>query len=514
MLIDSIILENFRGYHARQVIKLSDLTAFVGKNDVGKSTILEALDIFFNEGKGVIKLDAQDINKDAITAADGVLVDIVIGVTFKDIPGNVVLDENNSTTLADEYLLDENQKLTVIKKHPNAAGKAKVFIYANHPQHELCKDLLSKKQSELRRLTEGLECDRNKNASMRAAIRQQHIDELNLGMQEIDVTKEDAKNIWEKLKNYMPVYSLFQADRSNGDKDKEVQDPLKEAVRHIFNQDDIKTKCTEIYQAVMAELQEVSNRTLEKIHDMNPELANTLHPTMPSSDILGWADVFKSVSITGDNDIPINKRGSGVKRMVLLNFFRAEAERVQQAANSPGIIYAIEEPETAQHIVHQQMLVDSLLTLSRNANTQVIITTHSSNIVKRLSFDNIRLIIDIANGRQVNNIDTSQLPYPSLNEISFTSFGEITEEYHDELYSHIEYKGWMGQYKQGKPQIPYNQLRQDGTTIVKQYTQTEIIRHQIHHPENIHNVRYTIAELQQSINDMRRFIQAQNVVTP
>ena len=45
MLIDSIILENFRGYHSRQVIELSDLTAFVGKNDVGKFTILEALDI-------------------------------------------------------------------------------------------------------------------------------------------------------------------------------------------------------------------------------------------------------------------------------------------------------------------------------------------------------------------------------------------------------------------------------------------------------------------------------------
>lgn len=513
MLIDSILLENFRGYHSRQVIKFSDLTAFVGKNDVGKSSILEALDIFFNEGKGVVKLDVQDINKDAKAAADGDSVDIVIGVTFKDVPDHVVLDENNSTTLAEEYLLDDHQKLTVIKRHPNA-GKAKVFIFANHPQHEACKDLLSKKQSELRRLTEGLQCDRNKNASMRAAIRKQHINELHLEMQEIDVTKEDAKNIWEKLKNYMPVYSLFQADRSNGDKDKEVQDPLKEAVRHIFNQDVIKTKCSEIYQAVMAELQEVSNRTLEKIREMNPELSNTLHPTMPASDDLGWADVFKSVSITGENDIPINKRGSGVKRMVLLNFFRAEAERVQLSANSPGIIYAIEEPETAQHVMHQQMLVTSLLTLSQNDNTQVIITTHSSNIVKRLSFDNIRLIIDSENGRQVQNVEDSQLPYQSLNEISYTSFDEITEEYHDELYSHIEYKKWMGQYKQGKQLFPYNQLRQDGSTIVKQYTQTEIIRHQIHHPENDHNARYTTAELKQSINDMRSFIQAQRGVNP
>lgn len=47
MLTDSVIIENFRGYQARQVISFSDLTAFVGRNDVDKSTILEALDIFF-----------------------------------------------------------------------------------------------------------------------------------------------------------------------------------------------------------------------------------------------------------------------------------------------------------------------------------------------------------------------------------------------------------------------------------------------------------------------------------
>lgn len=50
MQIKSVIIENFRGYQTRQTIAFDQLTAFVGKNDVGKSTILEALDIFFNEG--------------------------------------------------------------------------------------------------------------------------------------------------------------------------------------------------------------------------------------------------------------------------------------------------------------------------------------------------------------------------------------------------------------------------------------------------------------------------------
>ena len=65
MKIKSIIIENFRGYKDRQIIDLNDFTAFVGRNDAGKSTILEALDIFFNDNKGIIEIDAADINKQA-----------------------------------------------------------------------------------------------------------------------------------------------------------------------------------------------------------------------------------------------------------------------------------------------------------------------------------------------------------------------------------------------------------------------------------------------------------------
>ena len=59
-------------------------------------------------------------------------------------------------------------------------------------------------------------------------------------------------------------------------------------------------------------------------------------------------------TITGDNDIPINKRGSGIRRLILINFFRAEAERRIREMNAPSIIYAIEEPETSQHAEHQK----------------------------------------------------------------------------------------------------------------------------------------------------------------
>lgn len=46
MRLIELKLRNFRGYKEETCISINDLTTFVGKNDAGKSTILEALEIF------------------------------------------------------------------------------------------------------------------------------------------------------------------------------------------------------------------------------------------------------------------------------------------------------------------------------------------------------------------------------------------------------------------------------------------------------------------------------------
>lgn len=46
MKIESLKIKNFRSYREETIIHFDDLTVLVGKNDIGKSTILEALDIF------------------------------------------------------------------------------------------------------------------------------------------------------------------------------------------------------------------------------------------------------------------------------------------------------------------------------------------------------------------------------------------------------------------------------------------------------------------------------------
>ncbi|GIV30348.1 MAG: hypothetical protein KatS3mg028_1414 [Bacteroidia bacterium] len=504
MRIKKLKLENFRAYKEETVFEFGNLTAFVGKNDIGKSSILEALDIFFNEGKGSIKIDSNDVNK---LARDEKNEEIKITVIFDDLPETIIIDSTNQTTLRDEYLLNSDGLLEIIKKYPNG-GKEKVFIRANHPTNPNCSDLLLKKNSDLKKVLESnkIECEgKTRNAVVRKAIWNYYANDLQLNEIEIDASKEDAKNIWEQLKNYMPLYALFQSDRKNSDSDNEVQDPLKEAVRQILSNEGLKQKFNEIASEVEKKLKEVSERTLSKLREMNPDVANSLNPVIPQAETLKWADVFKNVSISGDEDIPINKRGSGIKRLVLLNFFRAEAERRQQEKNVPNIIYGIEEPETSQYPEHQRMLIKAFKSLSNVNNTQIILTTHSPAIVKLLEFEQLKLLRNINGKVEVINIDKNELPYPSLNEVNFLAFGEADEEYHNELYGYIESEGKLVEYKEGKQMLKYKRER-NGQVIEEDKVLSEFIRHQIHHPENELNNRFTFGQLQESIKLMREFI--------
>ncbi|HDA9686418.1 TPA: hypothetical protein O5696_002990, partial [Listeria monocytogenes] len=79
------------------------------------------------------------------------------------------------------------------------------------------------------------------------------------------------------------------------------------------------------------------------------------------------------------------------------------------------------------------------------------------------------------------------------------------EEYHNELYGYIEEQGILKVFKQNKPTQPYNRVR-GGSKVTEQKILTEYIRHQIHHPENQLNKRYTESELASSIELMRDFI--------
>lgn len=306
MKIVQVKIKNFRGFGNEISIDFNDLTTFVGKNDIGKSTILEALDIFF--GGVVVKLDKNDINKICANNGD---TEIQIAVVFDDFPQEIILDSSNPTNLKDEYLLNKDGKLEIVKKYPNA-GKEKVFIRAYHPSYKKCSSLHHKKIDVLQNIVkdEEIPCDNKaKSAELRKAIWSHYLESLELKELEIEVNKEDVKNIWEKLEENLPHYALFQSDRSNSDGDNEIKNPLQIAISQIFKEEQTQKELLSVANRVIERLETITESTLEKLKEMNPDVAKSLNPEIPSPNELKWADVFKKVSITGDENIPINKRG-------------------------------------------------------------------------------------------------------------------------------------------------------------------------------------------------------------
>lgn len=510
MKIKSIAIKNFRGYSKEVRFNMNNLTVIIGKNDVGKSSVLDMLDIFFNGAK----IDKTDVNTHCRQSGD---FETVFTVRFTDLPATVDIDSGNVTTLQDEYLTIGNNEIEVVKKYVDG-GKEKVFIRTMHPNNPKCCDLLKKKNADLKKEVDKLklDCDRTRNATMRKAIWKQY--DLQMAETELDVSTKDGdiKSIWEKLQQYLPVYSLFKSDRSNDDKDSEVQDPLKVAVKQLMREEELSKKLNEISDVVQKRLQDVASRTMQKLQEMNSEVANSLCPVLPPPK---WEDIFKGISITGDENIPISKRGSGVRRLILLNFFRAEAERLQGERQSPNVVYAVEEPETSQHADFQLKLIDAFKGLSKKPAIQVVLTTHSSHIVKELQFGDLRMVKKDKEITTICSVEPGALPYPSLNEVNYVAFdGEASVEYHDELYGHLQSIACEEDVKYEKEQPFENWLIQHGIPQTKQWirikkgqimpahpcTLPTYVRNSIHHPENTENEPYLMEELKQSIETMRK----------
>lgn len=381
MKLRTLRLRNFRCYKDEFRVDFDDLTAIVGLNDAGKSSLMDALDIFLNNGTP----DKDDASK----GGDG--KDLTIICEFDDLPASVVIDEQYPTTLGSEHLLNSANRLEVHKTYSGHLASPKctsLGLYCVHPTAESGKDLLHLSNKDLKKRMADLGADTTGvdlkvNAQMRQSIRNS-LGDLKLSPGMISLTDGVGKKVWEGLQAYLPAFALFKSDRASTDQDAEAQDPLKMAVREA-----IKKKQTEL-DALVAHVQEevskVAAKTLEKLQEMEPKLASELNPQLGTPN---WGGLFK-VSITGDDAIPINKRGSGVKRLVLLNFFRAKVELQRVEHPLAPVIYAIEEPETSQSPKHQRMLVSAFSELS--AQDQVILTTHTPMLARTIDDKALRYV--------------------------------------------------------------------------------------------------------------------------
>lgn len=257
---------------------------------------------------------------------------------------------------------------------------------AEHPD-KWEKPLITLKITDLKQEVEEIAPENNSlNKTIKKAMREFLFQQesLNFKTQEIDVSSKesDIADIYEKLKAMLPKFMLFRADRTNTDKDSEVTDITKAIAKNAVAE--VEQKFIDIKQEIRNKIQEFSSLTLEKLKTFDKEIANSLSVDLKDKAL---ESIF-SYDFKSDDNIPFNKRGSGIKRLFLLSFFIADSER----QNNSNMIYAIEEPETSQHPDFQKMIIKAFQKISHNENRQILITTHTPEIVKLVDKDDIIFI--------------------------------------------------------------------------------------------------------------------------
>ena len=386
MKLVSLTLENFRAYQTTTTIEFSELTTIIGRNDIGKSCLLEALEIFFNGD--VVKIDQADAN----VLSDSPLVTIT--AEFADLPEEITLDAGAPTTLSNEYLLTGTGTLKIARVYDcsKKTPTCETFILARHPSASGLDNLLELKEKDLQALvkSQSLDVALKGNPGMRRAL-WTACPELGLVEASIPVSKskEDGKRIWEQLELHLPMFALFQSDRQSRDSDGEVQNPLKGAIAAAISE--AQEAIESIQNLVQSKAEEIAKLTHEALKSIDPKLANSLSPKFVPPTASKWMGLF-SLGMDTDDRIPLNKRGSGVRRLILVSFFKAEAERKLSSSSKRNLIYAIEEPETSQHPANQRVLIEAFKEIATTPHCQVILTTHSPGLAADLPIESIRFV--------------------------------------------------------------------------------------------------------------------------
>lgn len=354
MKIKKITIKNFRGIDILDGLDLSDFNVFVGKNDAGKSIILNAFNCFFNE-----KIFSQE---DAFKG--------------KQEGENTVIELSFSLSKDVDDLITDCDKLFTIKKEFIVAEKGKIKINTYYKVNDFkntdYQDLWNKKEDDLNKIVESLGGEvvksgrGNKNLLRIEQIKTLLPDEERAAVYNPigDILKIVDKNY--DLKQ--PEYSLFGAEEDLNVGATTFQSQFKFLINEgIDNNKDITEKLEdEVKKGLEKEFGEIRDIMAKNVQGLK-ELKPTLN--------CDWQKAIKfnlNLSFDGESySVPISHKGTGFKRLLMVAYF----EYLSNKKNVANQIFAIEEPETFLHPSAQDNLLNSILKISKKS--QFFITTHS-----------------------------------------------------------------------------------------------------------------------------------------
>jgi len=405
MRIHNIAIRNYRPFKVLEETTLSQQATLVGKNDAGKSSILQAIQLFFEDKP---KIESEDIHDGADPYED-----IVIDIAFTDLPATIQIEEGAETTLQEEMLLDQNRELRIRKTYPRAdLTKVKISLITWDFQDDFFAGLANLREGDLNKKCKEKDIDVTKagrgitNKSRREELRAKaREDGTSIGESELVVSP--TSDLWKCIKSLFPDFQLFESETPTDVGETSFQSPFRPIIKTAAEQTDVAEARENFTGAIEVALQKEVNKIFEKLKNHTNDIINLRVKPIFSWDKAVSIDIFAKDN--SGTEKTLDKRGSGIRRLLMVAFFQYLAEKRYE--NRTNFIFGIEEPENNLHPGLQRELTHSFRQLAE-MGYQIIITSHSPVFAGASTLEDLTLVVregSVAKSIQYPELDTGKI---------------------------------------------------------------------------------------------------------
>ena len=388
MRVHSVKAKNYGPFSVLEEMLLGPLATIVGQNDVGKSNILKALQLFF-EGR---KIEQEDVHDGAAPDED-----VVIEVAFTGLPDGIEFEEGVRTTFQEEMLLDQDGLLRVRKTYPRGSlAKFTIAMITWDFEEDRFAGLIALKEKDLNATLAafGIEATRSgrgitnhdKRSALRAKAR-----ENGVSMKERDLALTTKDDLWKTITSVLPEFVMFETDTKLGVGETTFQSQFRPIVATAAEKPVVVDATKEFTGAIGKALQGEVDKIFTRLKRHTDAFTG-----LTAKPEFAW-DKAVTFDIFGKDQDGVEKsldrRGSGMRRLMMVAFFQYLAERTPHKERD--YIFAVEEPENCLHPGLQRELVTSFRALAKQGY-QVICTSHSPVFAGASPIEDLALVVRVA----------------------------------------------------------------------------------------------------------------------
>jgi CRISPR-associated exonuclease Cas4 len=407
MKLKQIEIDKFRSIDHISIV-IDKLAVLIGENNAGKTNILKALDLFYQDS-------VKGINEEYFYFKDQ-NQPISISITYD----RLAEYEKNQKYLK-HWTYNDSIKVKKVIEWDNQLQKCKMTLFGWQAKPKEVHFDLSKFDEYKSRIKEIVEANRlpeyfktDKGTVIQASYKEGVIRHIKEGKVEFGdpgwvIHPGGYKEVFSDL---LPKFYLVPAVKDAQDESKTTQQTmlgrlLSELTNRIISKnpkfEEVKKQIEGLKKYLNKSEEGEDSERLQEIKDFEETLSSIIDENMPGTKVgieivtPELIDLFKDTKIILDDALPtsIDSKGHGLQRALIFAYIRAYAKTISTIETEEEIftrnfILAIEEPELYLHPNGQRKMMNVLRNIS--VKDQVLACTHSNFFVDMYDYQNIIIV--------------------------------------------------------------------------------------------------------------------------